>query len=75
MPAPHCSAARTVSGVSALAVDGGSSGGRAPKAAWMTSTMPGASAADATDTTRSETEMFTTGNRIGARAAERRLQS
>ena len=50
-----------LSGVSSIAVDGGSRAGRAPKAAWMTSDMPSASAALATDTTRSSTETLTSG--------------
>ncbi len=41
-PAPARIGAATDSGVSSIAVDGGSSAGRAPKAAWITSTIPSA---------------------------------
>jgi hypothetical protein len=54
--------AATEAAVSLLAVDGGVSGGRAPKAAWMTSTIPAASSCDAAETTRSGTETLTDGN-------------
>ena len=42
-----------------MAVEGGSTGGRAPKALWMTSTIAAASCGDAIETTRSETETLT----------------
>ena len=41
-------------GSPSIAVDGGSSGGRAPNAAWMTSTIAAASSVDATETTDQE---------------------
>jgi len=58
-PATPRTVAATLSVVSLEAVDGGSSGGRAPKAAWMTSTRPAASSADATDNASSKTVTFT----------------
>ena len=57
--------------VSSLAVDGGSRAGRAPNAAWITSTIPVASSTDATDTTRSETETLTSGHHLGCRGVQR----
>ena len=62
------------SGVSAMAVDGGSSGGRAPKAAWMTSTIPAASRCDATDTTRSRPRRSPAAIVIGRSAGDPRAR-
>jgi hypothetical protein len=63
---------RTEATVSASAVDGGSSCGRAPKAAWMTSTIPAASDSEATETTRSRTETLTAAYRNVGGPADRR---
>ena len=58
-PLPRRKLAAKLSAVSVMAVEGGSSGGRAPKALWMTSTIAAASCGDAIETTRSETETLT----------------
>jgi hypothetical protein len=42
-----------------MAADGGSTGGRALKALWITSTIAAASCGDAIETTRSETDTLT----------------
>src|SRR5918997_6888883 len=64
MPAPRCRLWAMDAVVSSMAVDGGSRAGRAPNAAWMTSTIPAASSTDATETTRSETETLTSGSHL-----------
>src|SRR3954451_9117624 len=67
MPPPRRSASLTDATVSEPAVDGGSIGGRAPKAACTTSTMAGASARDATATEGSGKVVLTRARLLTAR--------